>query len=327
MRRIAGPLPDESPDLDDMAWARSPSDAFQCLLDLVSTARTMRRVYVENAAAAAHPILQMFCSDSDWDDWCKFTDGIDVYFWTPHTARLVSAASTSYPLAIESALTFAEINRRRSSGAVVPPPAYLPRKQRGFCVFSEPCLWLTVNGVRAPLSGLMWHSGLNVTERCVWLSLRGVAWSKRGFAAVPWWSDGGAVGANDREVDATFRDERIAFTKWICTAAMFLEQEIVADNTVMPERGVRRRADRLSVDCAPCHVVRLRKEFAADAVDSSGDSHAVDWSHRWVVRGHWRQQFFSSRGGHAPVWIHPHVKGPEDKPFIGPRPTVFAVAR
>lgn len=44
------------------------------------------------------------------------------------------------------------------------------------------------------------------------------------------------------------------------------------------------------------------------------------WSHRWVVRGHWRRQ------AHGPelaqrrmVWIAPHVKGPEGTPLIVPQ--------
>lgn len=42
----------------------------------------------------------------------------------------------------------------------------------------------------------------------------------------------------------------------------------------------------------------------------------VEWSHRWLVRGHWRQQWYASEGVHRAIYINPHIKGPEDKPLI-----------
>jgi hypothetical protein len=42
----------------------------------------------------------------------------------------------------------------------------------------------------------------------------------------------------------------------------------------------------------------------------------VDWSHRWVVSGHWRHQYLPSCGTHRQQWIASHVKGPDDKPLV-----------
>ena len=41
------------------------------------------------------------------------------------------------------------------------------------------------------------------------------------------------------------------------------------------------------------------------------------YRHSWVVRGHWRRQWYPSRGEHRPLWIAPHLAGPEDAPLIG----------
>lgn len=38
--------------------------------------------------------------------------------------------------------------------------------------------------------------------------------------------------------------------------------------------------------------------------------------HRWVVRGHLRNQWYPSISGHQLKWIDPHVKGPENAPFV-----------
>jgi len=35
----------------------------------------------------------------------------------------------------------------------------------------------------------------------------------------------------------------------------------------------------------------------------------------WMVRGHTRWQYYSTRGVHELIWIQPHLKGPKDKPL------------
>lgn len=44
----------------------------------------------------------------------------------------------------------------------------------------------------------------------------------------------------------------------------------------------------------------------------------IEWSHRWVVRGHSRNQYYPSTGEHRTIWIESYEKGPEDKPFHTP---------
>jgi hypothetical protein len=49
----------------------------------------------------------------------------------------------------------------------------------------------------------------------------------------------------------------------------------------------------------------------------SGESRNVEWKHRWLVRGHWRQQAFGpNRQYRRPQWIAPFSKGPSDKPLL-----------
>jgi hypothetical protein len=40
-----------------------------------------------------------------------------------------------------------------------------------------------------------------------------------------------------------------------------------------------------------------------------------NYSHQWIVRGHWRRQWYRSQQRHVPIWITEHVAGPDDKPF------------
>lgn len=76
---------------------------------------------------------------------------------------------------------------------------------------------------------------------------------------------------------------------------------------------------------AVVRVVELRRKQAK--AEHSGEHDAVDWSHQWIVSGHWRQQWYPSLNANRPRWIMPYVKGPEDKPLKPPRAKVFAVVR
>lgn len=61
-------------------------------------------------------------------------------------------------------------------------------------------------------------------------------------------------------------------------------------------------------------VITLRRPAGEK---STGESDR-EWKHRWMVRGHWRMQPWGPKRERVrPVWIAPHIKGPEDKPLIG----------
>ncbi|EHB48776.1 hypothetical protein MycrhDRAFT_5617 [Mycolicibacterium rhodesiae JS60] len=45
------------------------------------------------------------------------------------------------------------------------------------------------------------------------------------------------------------------------------------------------------------------------------DASARNYSHRWVVRGHWRRQWYPSQNRHIPIWITEYVAGPADLPI------------
>lgn len=49
---------------------------------------------------------------------------------------------------------------------------------------------------------------------------------------------------------------------------------------------------------------------------SSGASSRRSPDHRWVVRGHWRRQWYPREGAHRPVWIQEHESGPADHPLL-----------
>lgn len=79
----------------------------------------------------------------------------------------------------------------------------------------------------------------------------------------------------------------------------------------------RKRARNKKIETITCALLRSRQY----ASESERQAEAREYSHRWIVRGHMRNQAVGHRnakGGqqHERVWIAPYVKGPEDKPLI-----------
>lgn len=98
---------------------------------------------------------------------------------------------------------------------------------------------------------------------------------------------------------------------WTITA-----QRIELVDEVIPDRPARRRAERAGLTRLDrnVRVVNLRRVTRPSGARS--DETSVEWTHRWMVSGHWRNQWLPSRGMHRLQWIDAHVKGPDDKPFV-----------
>lgn len=99
----------------------------------------------------------------------------------------------------------------------------------------------------------------------------------------------------------------------LLTVWLLMMQPLVQMTTVEPDRAARKRLRRLAAEAAPVRVVELRRR-KADGAPGDGSR---EFHHQWIVRGHWRQQWHPKREVHRPVWIAPHVKGPEGAPLIG----------
>lgn len=95
---------------------------------------------------------------------------------------------------------------------------------------------------------------------------------------------------------------------------LLLGQQLPAMGRVRPARGQARRIGRALGDVPEVITVDLRRQRRpTDPVDDGEPEH---WSHRWIVSGHWRNQWYPSLQAHRPVWIFPYEKGPEGKPLV-----------
>jgi hypothetical protein len=98
-----------------------------------------------------------------------------------------------------------------------------------------------------------------------------------------------------------------------------------------PPRAQRRRAERSGMDTpedGTVNIVHLRaiKGWPSERIGSGGHTE-VEWSHRWIVRPHYRRIADKDNPGqHKFVYIREHEKGPKEKPLVI-KEKVFSVDR
>jgi hypothetical protein len=114
-------------------------------------------------------------------------------------------------------------------------------------------------------------------------------------------------------------DRRVLAAFWaLCSQKITIEEEW------HPDRPMRRQAVRERWHSIPSvRIIRLRERSPRT---DGGVGRERDWSHRWIVGSHWRNQWYPSTGQHRPKLIESYVKGPEDKPLVV-RETVRALVR
>jgi hypothetical protein len=89
---------------------------------------------------------------------------------------------------------------------------------------------------------------------------------------------------------------------------------MVPESLPRQARRQRQREQRVS-DVKVLRLRRSKPKHDHDLPEGAG----VEWSHRWIVEGHWRNQPYGPRDKpthYRQIWISPYVKGPEDKEIV-----------
>lgn len=119
-----------------------------------------------------------------------------------------------------------------------------------------------------------------------------------------------------------FRDEELAadapreaaLIRYLLATWNLQRQRLTTTRIVRPDRASGRRLDRSGdLTDRAVRVINLRIPDPSEG-DRPSDR---EFRHQWIVRGHWRQQWYPSIDDHRPVWIAPHIKGPEGAPLLG----------
>jgi hypothetical protein len=137
-------------------------------------------------------------------------------------------------------------------------------------------------------------------------------------AALAWRPDGAAAddyllpGPNTPETPG--RWARLVFT----TFQLAAQATLASTGHLRTPRPERRRTARAGLPERDVRIIRLRHNPTGDQRRGQpAETTGAYWRHRWVVRGHWRNQWFPRLADHRPTWIAPHLKGPADAPLLG----------
>lgn len=138
--------------------------------------------------------------------------------------------------------------------------------------------------------------------------VRQMAQSGRELTTVPY--DKVAPGRGGR------KPMELSATYLLCLQLLMRQKVLVPERKRVENRGARKRLERepLPDPARDTLVVRLRRAERPEGADQGPRS--VDWSHQWLVRGHWHTyRVGPQRQGHKSRYVLPYVKGPEDKPL------------
>ena len=109
---------------------------------------------------------------------------------------------------------------------------------------------------------------------------------------------------------------------------LFLDTKVPIVAQCDVAKNVRKHWTKRREEIPLIRVVTMREsERSAAATSSESERSHSEFSHRWIVRPHWRKQPFGpGLADRRPTFINTYVKGPEDKPLIV-KQTIFNATR
>lgn len=117
--------------------------------------------------------------------------------------------------------------------------------------------------------------------------------------------------------------ERALIVTWL-----LMGQTLIRENIEYASKAGAKRIARLDPNLLTAvRYVQLRHRGIPTQDRTPGDGPGRQHSHRWIVRGHWRNQYYPSRKTNRPIWIDDHLKGPDGAPILDPDKLVHVLRR
>lgn len=115
---------------------------------------------------------------------------------------------------------------------------------------------------------------------------------------------------------------------WV-SGALWLQQKLLVYAQGHVHRAVKRRMERevFKRPLSDVQIVQLRRRETVQQEATPEGSSGRTYTCRWIVSGHWRDQYYPSKGIHQPKYIEAYPKGPEDMPLKVPSHRIYVVNR
>ncbi len=146
------------------------------------------------------------------------------------------------------------------------------------------------------------------------------------------WAEGeslsGLVRDSSGDMQDHFNDWAMKISKCFASSMALMSQHIVTTDQVALDRTSRKRLAREGWTHEPIvRVVKLRRTATGGKTTDSNDEKAYELTCQFVVRGHWRNQFYPSTDERRPIFVLPYIKGPEGAPLRASADRVFEMVR
>ena len=108
-------------------------------------------------------------------------------------------------------------------------------------------------------------------------------------------------------------DVRAHWLTFLRVMNRLMAEKITLSTRYKAHRTTRRGAGRVNLKVEDVIVVELRRRSEKGTSENGSKR---EYSHRWIVKGFWRNQYYPTLRSHRKKYIGAHVKGPKDKPLI-----------
>lgn len=216
----------------------------------------------------------------------------------------------------------------------------------GFCLFEEPMYGKDTQGSTLGVSGIAWHTAAvenmeGVTVCAIYFftdtadqfdeinsnvipKLRAANIPVPPLALMHFYP---LLGGDAPPQGDTPGSELVAATIRLFMAMQLLAQQRIGEPIKLPApRAARKRYIREGGDPHQTRMITLIT-LRRKSVKHDDEHQKIEWSHRWVVRGHWRRQWYAKTKRHDWVYIYEHIKGPENAPLLLKERRVFNFRR
>lgn len=178
-------------------------------------------------------------------------------------------------------------------------------------------------GEMIPTTEFFWHEGTTLAHmlqhvRTEWMNQYGPGMK---FEHMKEKENGGLLGLHGTLLAV----EQMA--RFFASGCLWTQQKILSMSHGHIERHDRKRLAReLKVaELKQVQVITLRRRQSVSTGEEG--ERVVNWSCRWIVNGHWRNQFYPSEGVYKPKYIIAYPKGPDHLPLKTPTHRVYGVSR
>jgi hypothetical protein len=128
---------------------------------------------------------------------------------------------------------------------------------------------------------------------------------------------------HDRTSSRIEKAERALVVTWL-----LMGQTLATTEDIHPTKASMKFIRRIDPGLlGATRYVQLRHQSMSPQARSDTAEAGRTYRHRWIVRGHWRNQYYPSRRANRPIWIDAHPKGPDGAPILDPDKLVNILRR